>query len=103
MQFRPKDPFGAHLRAGIPISGLTWTDYETDGDLFDGAVFHQCTFERVQMRGVSFRQAMFVECRFEDCVFSDCRFVQTQWVECEGTHITIRGANSPNPASPKLL
>lgn len=91
MQFRPKDPVGAHLRAGIPISGLTWTDYETDGDLFDGAVFHQCTFERVQMRGVSFRQAMFVECRFEDCVFSDCRFVHTQWVECEGTHMVIRG------------
>ena len=92
MQYiNPKDPIGAHLRAGIPITGLTWSDYETEGDRFDGVIFYRCAFERVRMRGVSFWQAMFVECRFEDCVFTDCRISGTQWVKCEGTHITIRG------------
>ena len=92
MQYiNPKDPVSAHLRAGMPITGLGWSDYETEGDVFDGVVFYRCTFERVRMRGVSFWQAMFVECRFEDCVFTDCRFFRTQWAKCEGTHVVIRG------------
>ena len=92
MQYiNPKDPIGAHLRAGVPITGLTWSDYETEGDRFDGVIFYRCAFERVRMRGVSLWQAMFVECRFEDCVFTDCRISGTQWVKCEGTHVAIRG------------
>ena len=89
MQFR--DPAGAHRKAGIPLSGGSWSDRHIIDDDVSGVIFQDCTFERVRLERAALAETMFVGCRFDDCVFDDCRIVDTRWIECTGTGLRISG------------
>ena len=85
------DSDAAHREAGVPMTGVTWTDEEFENDDLNGIIFSECVFERIRLTATSLWQTVFVNCRFDDCELVDCRVFRTQFVECSGTGLRIVG------------
>jgi len=86
-----QDPSGAHQDAGVPLSGLSWSDRVFEGEDLANVVFTECVFKRVQINRSNLYRTTFVNCQFDQCVMKDSHVVETRWVQCTGEGLQIQG------------